>query len=51
MQALAKSVEFERDTMWIDLADGRKLGISLAYFPRLLNARPEQLARFKISGG
>lgn len=51
MSSLAKAVNFESDMMWVDLADGRKLGVPLAYFPRLLNAPPEQLSRYEISGG
>lgn len=51
MSSLAKSVSFEQDMMWVDLVDGRKLGVPLAYFPRLLNAKPEQLPRYEISGG
>jgi len=37
--------------MWIELADGRKLGVPLAYFPRLLDATPEQREAYEISGG
>ena len=37
--------------MWVDFTDGRKLGIPLAYFPRLLKAQPEQRLRYEISGG
>jgi len=48
---LAKKLHFDADTMWIDLEDGRELGIPLAYFPRLLNASPEQLEKYTISGG
>ena len=51
MSSLAKSVRFDDDMLWVDLADGRKIGVPLAYFPRLLNARPDQLRRFEISGG
>ncbi len=51
MSSLAKAVSFESDMMWVDLADGRKLGVPLAYFPKLLNALPEQLSRYEISGG
>jgi len=51
MSSLAKAVRFESDMMWVDLADGRKLGVPLAYFPRLLNALPEQLSCCEISGG
>ena len=51
MSSLAKSVRFDDDMLWVDLADGRKIGVPLAYFPRLLNATPDQLSRFEISGG
>lgn len=51
MSFLAKAVSFWCDMMWVDLADGRKLGVPLAYFPRLLNALPEQLSHYEISGG
>lgn len=47
----ATSVHFDQDAMWIDLADGRRLGVPLAYFPRLMGASKDQLNRFVISGG
>jgi len=50
-KALARTVRFDGDTMWVDLEDGRHLGVPLAYFPRLLNARPDQREAFVISGG
>jgi hypothetical protein len=50
-EPLAKQIRFEGDTMWVDLADGRQLGVPLAYFPRLLQASPEHRAKFIISGG
>ena len=37
--------------MWIDLEDGRQLGVPLAYFPRLLNATDAQRENLTISGG
>lgn len=48
---MAKSLRFDDDTLWVDLEDGRQLGVPLAYFPRLLKASPEQRTRFVISGG
>lgn len=50
-KALARKITFDYDSMWIDLADGRKLGVPLAYFPRLLHATPEQRQAYEISGG
>ena len=50
-EPIAKKVSFDPDTMWVDLADGRKLGVPLAYFPRLLNAKVKQRKSYVISGG
>ena len=47
----ATNVQFDEDSLWVDLADGRQLGIPLAYFPRLLKATTEQRKQFVISGG
>jgi hypothetical protein len=51
VEPLAVRVTFDADTMWVDLADGRRLGVPLAYFPRLLRATPAQRQRCVISGG
>jgi len=37
------------ETMALELVDGRTLGVPLAWFPRLLAAKPEQLARYELS--
>jgi len=47
----AKALRFDEDTMWVDLMDGRQLGVPLAYFPRLLHATPAQRKKYIISGG
>ena len=35
--------------MWVDLSDGRTLGVPLAWFPRLLRGTPEQREQVRIS--
>ena len=50
-EPLASRVTFEADDMCIELKDGRKLIIPLAYFPRLLNATDKQRQDYTISGG
>jgi len=50
-EAQAVRVHFDEDTVWVDLADGRQLGVPLAYFPRLLKATPAQRNAYIISGG
>ncbi|MDR1461712.1 MAG: DUF2442 domain-containing protein [Azoarcus sp.] len=42
MSISAKELRFDDYTMWVELSDGRTLGIPLAWFPRLRNATPEQ---------
>lgn len=50
-EPLARKVTFDSDTMWVQLADGRQMGVPLAYFPRLLNATEAQRKEYVISGG
>jgi hypothetical protein len=42
-------VNFDADSMWVNLADGRVIGVPLAWFPRLLRATPEQREQVRIS--
>jgi hypothetical protein len=43
------NVRFDEDTLWVDLSDGRTLGVPLAWFPRLLQSTPEQRAQVRLS--
>lgn len=43
------AVRFDADSFWVDLDDGRTLGVPLAWFPRLLHASPEQRAAVSLS--
>lgn len=45
----ATKVRFDEDQMWVELEDGRTLGIPLAWFPRLLHGSPEDRAKVSIS--
>ena len=45
----ATSVRFDDDNMWVELSDGRTLGVPLAWFPRLLHATPKQREACRIS--
>jgi hypothetical protein len=42
-------VRFDEDSFWVDLSDGRTLGVPLAWFPRLLHGTQEQREQVKIS--
>jgi hypothetical protein len=43
------NVRFDEHRMWVDLSDGRTLGVPLAWFPRLLHATPAQRCQVEIS--
>ena len=49
MSISATAVRFDEHTMWVDLTDGRTLGVPLAWFPRLLQATPQQRERVELS--
>ena len=43
------AIRFDDDSFWVDLEDGRTLGIPLAWFPRLLHATPAQREAVSLS--
>jgi hypothetical protein len=49
ISASATSVRFDEDSLWVDLSDGRTIGVPLAWFPRLLHGSPEQREQVRIS--
>jgi hypothetical protein len=49
MSISATAVHFDEYTMWVDLSDGRALGVPLAWFPRLFNGTPDQRERVELS--
>jgi hypothetical protein len=49
MTISATTVHFDEHTMWVDLTDGRTLGVPLAWFPRLLRATPAQRDQVEMS--
>ena len=49
MTLSATAVRFDEHTMWVDLTDGRTIGVPLAWFPRLLNALPAQREKVELS--
>ena len=44
----ARKLAFDRDTMWVELDDGRSLGVPLAWFPRLMAATAMQRENYRI---
>ena len=46
-----QDVRFEADAMTVALAAGRKITTPLAWFPRLLNATPQQRQHWTLAAG
>jgi Protein of unknown function (DUF2442) len=46
-----KNVYFTEETISVDLMDGRIITVPLVWYPRLLNATPDQRANWKVCGG
>ena len=47
---LVRAVEVTETDLTVDLADGRRLQVPLAWFPRLLAASPAARARWELLG-
>jgi hypothetical protein len=48
--ARATSVRFTDDLLYVQLEDGRAIGVPLAWFPHLSAATPEQRANWQLLG-
>ena len=46
----AQDVKIQDEELVVDLVDGRKVSVPLAWFPRLLHATPEQRENWKLLG-
>ena len=49
-EPLAIGLEVTEDELIVSLADGRKLSVPIAWYPRLANATPEQRRNWEIIG-
>lgn len=49
-EPLATGLEVTDDELIVSLADGRKLSVPIAWYPRLANATPEQRLNCQIIG-
>ena len=45
-----KDVHFTEDTLAVDLLDGRTIIVPLVWYPKLLEASPDQRRNWQISG-
>lgn len=49
MDISAANIKFENDSMWVELSDGRTIGVPLAWFPRLMKASSAELENYSLS--
>lgn len=49
MSVSIKAAKFSDGRIWLELSDGRTLGIPLKPFPRLRRASPDQLSQYELS--
>ena len=49
MTISATHVRFDDHIMWVELSDGRTLGVPLAWFPRLLRATSAEREEVELS--
>lgn len=47
---MAEAVTVTDDTLTVELSDGRSLSVPLAWFPRLVHARPEERKSWRLIG-
>ena len=50
LDATATDVQVTAESLHVVLADGRELTVPLAWFPRLLDATPEQRRNWRLIG-
>lgn len=46
----AQKIALTEDTLTVDLMDGRSISVPLAWYPRLLNGKPEERNRWRVIG-
>ena len=46
-----EAVYFTRNSLVVDLVDGRTISVPLAWYPKLLRATPKQRANWVVCGG
>ena len=49
MRTSPKSVRFDDTMFWVELVDGRVLGVPIEWFPRLMRATTAQRERVELS--
>ncbi len=49
MTTSPKALRFDEHSLWVELSDGRTIGVPLAWFPRLLHATPQQREAYELS--
>ncbi|MBK5263816.1 MAG: DUF2442 domain-containing protein [Alphaproteobacteria bacterium] len=51
MDERVADVHCDDDSLIVDLMDGRTISVPLAWYPRLLAAKPEERSHWELAGG
>jgi len=51
VEPLATTVDCTSDSLSVELADGRRITVPIAWFPRLQHATDEQRRHYRLIGG
>ena len=46
-----RDIQFDDDSLTVDLMDGRAISVPMAWYPRLMNATPEQRRQWEVCAG
>jgi hypothetical protein len=46
----AEQVRFTKDSLQVELADGRSISVPLSWYPRLVHATPKERAHWRLIG-
>jgi len=49
-EGLARNVSVTDDSLTVELTDGRRIGVPLAWFPRLAHGTPTERANWRLTG-
>jgi hypothetical protein len=51
MHPTAQNVTLSEDALTADLADGRTISVSIAWFPRLVHGTPQERSKWRLIAG
>ncbi len=50
LEPMATEVWFDENKLYVRLLDGREISVPLEWFPKLINAKPEEKRNYRLIG-